>query len=532
MKDMKRKGFALAIVFLLFLQLSSSWPGGTLAEGTGMIFEASAPNTGHYYTVEFVDYDGQLIAKQFVREGSAAIVPESPTRVDGGDIGYSFSGWQSSPEGILPENITGDVRFIAAYQAREKTSWIIAYRLAEDDPDIVIPPPLVFDFLVGDEVDISVFSPVIEGYQPDMEKVVFSEKIAANMPPVVVTYAKVAALADDMVDDDLQGAASTEPGENQYAYQIRYLLETSEELAPGFDQPEIQWTDAKQIVVWAKHDESGVLQPVTDYLIKNLSPDQLTYIDFFYQEPQAVSYAERVYLVGSKNHHEIVFQETRSGRVGETVHFQYDKTAYTDPNGVTYVYSDGDLKTVNSAVIQSDEDIIALRRYFYQTYTVEFVSSNVAYGMLLGQERYDNVRHGTGLNELEKPLPVPKEGCYFAGWRCALSAMGITEDTVFLAEFLPKEPLLIQAVSAETLYTGQLQTLAGEFVVTVNGELVPELAVSGITVSGASGQNVGVYPNTIHNKRDIVITNTSGVDVTEQYWPLFEDGGLTIHHSL
>ncbi len=58
------------------------------------------------YTVVFKDYDGTTLNTQSVKEGTAAIAPQNPTRE-----GYEFTGWDKSFD-----NVTSDITVTATYK--------------------------------------------------------------------------------------------------------------------------------------------------------------------------------------------------------------------------------------------------------------------------------------------------------------------------------------------------------------------------------------------------------------------------------
>ena len=75
------------------------------------------------YTVQFVDYDGTIIAEVVVKDGEAIVLPENPTRED-----YKFLGWDKDFT-----NITSDLIANAVY---EKVVFSITFK--DDDSETIV----------------------------------------------------------------------------------------------------------------------------------------------------------------------------------------------------------------------------------------------------------------------------------------------------------------------------------------------------------------------------------------------------------
>jgi len=89
--------------------------GSAFAEGFAIVSSEPMSPRGHYHSVQFVDYAGNLLASQLVLNGTPAAPPETLARQGASGIGHQFSGWQSTPSDIEPSNITSDVVFTARY---------------------------------------------------------------------------------------------------------------------------------------------------------------------------------------------------------------------------------------------------------------------------------------------------------------------------------------------------------------------------------------------------------------------------------
>ena len=61
------------------------------------------------YLVTFVDWDGTVLAKDYVNHGSAAVAPDDPERE-----GYTFIGWD-----VDFSNVTGELTVTAMYEENE-----------------------------------------------------------------------------------------------------------------------------------------------------------------------------------------------------------------------------------------------------------------------------------------------------------------------------------------------------------------------------------------------------------------------------
>lgn len=73
-----------------------------------------------YYTITFVDYNGEKLASRQVRHGDIVNAPANPTRESTDDVDYTFKGWSADGGETIyyPNTIpvaTADVTYTAIY---------------------------------------------------------------------------------------------------------------------------------------------------------------------------------------------------------------------------------------------------------------------------------------------------------------------------------------------------------------------------------------------------------------------------------
>lgn len=146
-----------------------------------------------YYEVKFIDHDGTPLFTQLV-VANAAVNPEDPTRETmpaDGDISWAFAGWVSeTPSGMSLSNITSDVVFRATYNMIEMVPFIVEYELVAPDPSAHLPPTVIRYFHVGDTADINITAPMVPGYKPSPDPVVYNGVMGQDpaAEKVTVTY--------------------------------------------------------------------------------------------------------------------------------------------------------------------------------------------------------------------------------------------------------------------------------------------------------------------------------------------------------
>lgn len=151
-----------------------------------------------YYEVEFIDHDGTPLHSQLVDVNGSATAPEDPTReatpaetLANGDIAWEFAGWVSeNPSGMSLNNITSDVKFRATYTMLNMTPFTVKYVLDAPDSSVHLPPADIRYFKVGELANLSIAGPMVPGYKPNPDPVVFSGVMGANpaAETVTVTY--------------------------------------------------------------------------------------------------------------------------------------------------------------------------------------------------------------------------------------------------------------------------------------------------------------------------------------------------------
>lgn len=96
------------------------------------------------YTVNFMSWNGQLLARRFVESGHAAVAPTAPTRE-----GYTFTGWDKDFS-----NVTSDLTVTAQYEEWQPTNYTFLFLNGTDNSligsshvDFTLPnPPAVAGF--------------------------------------------------------------------------------------------------------------------------------------------------------------------------------------------------------------------------------------------------------------------------------------------------------------------------------------------------------------------------------------------------
>lgn len=124
--------------------------------------EPVTENKTVYYTVKFLDKDGNEITSQRIAEGQSATAPAAPD-VDG----YRFNGWDKAFD-----NVTEDLKVQALYvKIGEKVTYTINYQFSNGT---AASQPWVAQLEVGTEYTNTIVSPEITGFTPDQPSVKFS----------------------------------------------------------------------------------------------------------------------------------------------------------------------------------------------------------------------------------------------------------------------------------------------------------------------------------------------------------------------
>lgn len=137
--------------------------------------EPVTENKTVYYTVKFLDKDGNEITSQRIAEGQSATAPAAPD-VDG----YRFNGWDKAFD-----NVTEDLKVQALYvKIGEKVTYTINYQFSNGT---AASQPWVAQLEVGTEYTNTIVSPEITGFTPDQPSVKFSGTVEADQT-ITVTY--------------------------------------------------------------------------------------------------------------------------------------------------------------------------------------------------------------------------------------------------------------------------------------------------------------------------------------------------------
>ena len=137
--------------------------------------EPVTENKTVYYTVKFLDKDGNEITSQRIAEGQSATAPAAPD-VDG----YRFNGWDKAFD-----NVTEDLKVQALYvKIGEKVTYTINYQFSNGT---AASQPWVAQLEVGTEYTNTIVSPEITGFTPDQPSVEFSGTVEADQT-ITVTY--------------------------------------------------------------------------------------------------------------------------------------------------------------------------------------------------------------------------------------------------------------------------------------------------------------------------------------------------------
>ena len=137
--------------------------------------EPTTENKTVYYTVKFLDKDGNEITRQKIAAGQSATAPAAPD-VDG----YRFNGWDKKFD-----NVTADLDVQAMYvEIGDKVTYTINYQFSNGT---AASQPWVAQLEVGTEYSNTIVSPEITGFTPDRLSVEFSGIVEADQT-ITVTY--------------------------------------------------------------------------------------------------------------------------------------------------------------------------------------------------------------------------------------------------------------------------------------------------------------------------------------------------------
>ena len=137
--------------------------------------EPTTENKTVYYTVRFLDKDGNEITSQRIAAGQSATAPAAPD-VDG----YRFIGWDQKFD-----NVTEDLNVKASYvKIGEKVTYTINYLFSNGT---VASQSWVAQLEVGTKYTNTIVSPEITGFKPDRTSVEFSGTVEDNKTETV-TY--------------------------------------------------------------------------------------------------------------------------------------------------------------------------------------------------------------------------------------------------------------------------------------------------------------------------------------------------------
>ena len=155
---------------------------------------------GDLICVQFVDWDGSLIARCYIDEGASAVAPANPTRE-----GYTFIGWDKEFS-----NVTEDMVVTALYEAGENTTYTLLFQNGIDDSEIthesitfmlpVAPSITGFTFLKwvvvgGDLVDTITIQAVYQADELSSAPAVYTNP--ANPAQKLIKNGNVYILTDD-----------------------------------------------------------------------------------------------------------------------------------------------------------------------------------------------------------------------------------------------------------------------------------------------------------------------------------------------
>ena len=137
--------------------------------------EPTTENKTVYYTVRFLDKDGNEITSQRIAAGQSATAPAAP------DVeGYRFNGWDKEFN-----NVTEDLNVQATYvRIGDKVTYTINYQFSDGT---AASQPWVAQLEVGTEYSNTIVSPEITGFTPDRISVEFSGIVEADQT-ITVTY--------------------------------------------------------------------------------------------------------------------------------------------------------------------------------------------------------------------------------------------------------------------------------------------------------------------------------------------------------
>ena len=137
--------------------------------------EPTTENKTVYYTVRFLDKDGNEITSQRIAAGQSATAPAAPD-VDG----YRFNGWDKKFD-----NVTADLDVQAIYvKIGDKVTYTINYQFSDGT---AASQPWVAQLEVGTKYSNTIASPEITGFTPDQPSVEFSGTVEVDKT-ITVTY--------------------------------------------------------------------------------------------------------------------------------------------------------------------------------------------------------------------------------------------------------------------------------------------------------------------------------------------------------
>ena len=136
--------------------------------------EPTTENKTVYYTVKFLDKDGNEITSQRIAAGQSATAPAAP------DVeGYQFNGWDKTFD-----NVTENLNVRATYVKIGKVTYTINYQFSDGT---AASQPWVAQLKVGTEYSNTIASPEITGFTPDPPYVKFSGTVESDKT-ITVTY--------------------------------------------------------------------------------------------------------------------------------------------------------------------------------------------------------------------------------------------------------------------------------------------------------------------------------------------------------
>lgn len=105
---------------VVITEISGSWGKVSFNGADGWVstnyLSSVKPEVPQYYKVEFLDYDGKLIATQTYLAGSKVVFARVPTRAEDDENTYKFAGWDKE----LETSVQSDLTYTATYTATPK----------------------------------------------------------------------------------------------------------------------------------------------------------------------------------------------------------------------------------------------------------------------------------------------------------------------------------------------------------------------------------------------------------------------------